>query len=40
MFIDGKWYTESELRAYVKQLQAEIKMLRETIDRNREEEYE
>ena len=40
MFIDGKWYTESELRAYIKQLKAEIKMLRETIDRNREEEYE
>ncbi|MBP5431579.1 DUF1192 family protein [Ruminococcus sp.] len=40
MVIDGAYYTEAELRAYIKQLQAEIQMLRETIDRNREEEYE
>lgn len=40
MFIDGVYYTETELKAYIKQLKAEIQMLRETIDRNREEEYE
>lgn len=47
MYINGKWYTEPEIQAHVKELEAKIKSLeeqnkrlRETIARNSEEEYE
>ena len=47
MYINGKWYTETEIQAYVKELEAKIKelegenkQLREQISRNSEEEYE
>ena len=47
MYINGKWYSEPEIKAYVGELEAKIKSLedqvnrlRETIARNSEEEYE
>lgn len=47
MYIDGKWYEEPEINAYVKELKAKIKSLeeqvnklKETIARSVEEEYE
>ena len=47
MYINGKWYEEPEINAYVKELEAKIKelegenkQLREQISRNSEEEYE
>ncbi len=47
MYINGKWYEEPEIKAYVSELEAKVKSLedqvnrlRETIARNSEEEYE
>lgn len=47
MYINGKWYTEPEIQAHVKELEAKIKALEEEnerlheqIARNSEEEYE
>lgn len=47
MYINGKWYTEPEIKAYVAELEAKNKSLeeqnnrlRETIARSSEEEYE
>lgn len=47
MFINDKWYSEPEIKAYVSELEAKVKSLedqvnrlRETIARNSEEEYE
>lgn len=47
MYINGKWYEEPEINAYVNELEAKIKSLeeqnnrlRETIARSSEEEYE
>lgn len=47
MYINGKWYEEPEIKAYVAELEAKIKSLeeqnnrlRETIARSSEEEYE
>lgn len=38
MYIDGKWYTEPELEAYVKELKERIRTLEEALERSREEE--
>lgn len=40
MYIDGKWYTEPELEAYVNELKARIKELEEAMERSKEEEYD
>ena len=40
MYIDGKWYTEPELEAYVNELKARIKELEEAVERSKEEEYD
>lgn len=40
MRIDGKWYTEPELEAYVKELKERIRTLEEALERSREEENE
>lgn len=47
MYINEKWYTEPEIKAYISELEAKIKRLeeqnnrlRETIARSSEEEYE
>ena len=47
MYINGKWYEEPEINAYVSKLEAKVKSLedqvnrlQETIARNSEEEYE
>lgn len=40
MYIDDKWYSESEITAYVHKLEAENAELRAVIARNSEEEYE
>lgn len=33
MLINGKWYTETELRAYIKKLETENQELKEQIDK-------
>ena len=38
VYIDGKWYTEPELAAYIKELKARIKTLEDALERNKEEE--
>lgn len=38
MYINGKWYTEPELEAYVKELNERIRTLEEALERSREEE--
>ncbi|WP_303823221.1 hypothetical protein [Ruminococcus flavefaciens] len=40
MYINGKWYTEPELEAYVNELKARIKELEEAVERSKEEEYD
>lgn len=40
MFIDDKWYTETELAAYIKELKARINTLEEALERCKEEENE
>lgn len=40
MYINGKWYTETEVAAYVMKLEAEIARLSEALNRESEEEYE
>ena len=40
MYIDGKWYEQPELQAYVHELQDEIKRLRAAISRKSEEDME
>lgn len=40
MYIDGKWYEQPELQAYVHELQDEIERLRAAIARKAEEDME
>lgn len=40
MYINGKWYSEPELAAYIKELQERIRELEEALTRNKEEEYD
>ena len=40
MYIEGKWYEEPELNAYVKELKEHIRTLEEALERSREEENE
>lgn len=40
MYIDGKWYTEPELEAYVNELKERIRTLEEALERCKEEENE
>lgn len=38
MYVDGKWYEEPEINAYVKELKERIRTLEEALERSREEE--
>lgn len=40
MYIEGKWYEEPELNAYVKELKERIRTLEEALERSKEEENE
>ncbi|WP_295114683.1 hypothetical protein [Ruminococcus sp.] len=40
MYIEGRWYTEPELAAYIKELKARISTLEEALERCKEEENE
>ena len=40
MYIDGKWYTEPELEAYVNELKERISTLEAALERCKEEENE
>ena len=40
MFIDGKWYSEPGLTAYINELKEHIRELEETLAHNKEEEYD
>ena len=40
MYINGKWYTEPELEAYVNKLKERIRTLEEALERCKEEENE
>lgn len=40
MYINGKWYTEPELEAYVNDLKERIRTLEEALERTKEEENE
>lgn len=40
MYIEGKWYEEPELNAYVKELKERIHTLEEALERRKEEENE
>lgn len=40
MYIEGRWYTEPELAAYIKELKARISTLEAALERCKEEENE